>query len=87
MPAIRARIGYMRRRFLIADMPAISYVRNGRRTLGLPADLRSKRSHESLFYVGLGEARYRSWALSLGMKANASLAQAVVHGPKTSHPR
>ncbi|MCA1607799.1 MAG: ABC transporter ATP-binding protein, partial [Acidobacteria bacterium] len=38
---------------------------------------------EALFYVGLGEARYRSLdTYSLGMKQLAKLAQAIVHGPK-----
>ena len=36
-----------------------------------------------MFYVGLGEARYRPLGTySLGMKQLAKLAQAIVHGPK-----
>jgi ABC-2 type transport system ATP-binding protein len=36
-----------------------------------------------LFYIGLGEARYRKLeTYSLGMKQMAKLAQAIVHGPK-----
>jgi ABC-2 type transport system ATP-binding protein len=36
-----------------------------------------------LFYVGLGEARYRQLGTySLGMKQLAKLAQALVHGPR-----
>jgi ABC-2 type transport system ATP-binding protein len=36
-----------------------------------------------LFYVGLGEARYRKLeTYSLGMKQLAKLAQAIVHGPR-----
>jgi ABC-2 type transport system ATP-binding protein len=36
-----------------------------------------------LFYVGLGEARYRQLGTySLGMKQLAKLAQAIVHGPR-----
>jgi ABC-2 type transport system ATP-binding protein len=42
-----------------------------------------ERSHEALFYVGLGEARYRLLeSYSLGMQQMVKLAQAVVHGPK-----
>jgi len=42
-----------------------------------------ERAHESLFYVGLGEARYRKMeTFSLGMKQRVKLAQALVHSPK-----
>jgi ABC-2 type transport system ATP-binding protein len=42
-----------------------------------------ERAHEALFYVGLGEARYRKLGTySLGMKQLAKLAQAIAHGPK-----
>jgi len=50
---------------------------------GLPAEAALERAHEALFYVGLGEARYRKLeTYSLGMKQLAKLAQAIVHGPK-----
>jgi ABC-2 type transport system ATP-binding protein len=50
---------------------------------GLPAEAALERAHEALFYVGLGEARYRKLGTySLGMKQLAKLAQAIVHGPK-----
>ena len=50
---------------------------------GLPAEAALERAHEVLFYVGLGEARYRKLGTySLGMKQLAKLAQAIVHGPK-----
>src|SRR6185295_2573187 len=39
-------------------------------------------SHEVLYYVGLGEARYRKLEeYSTGMKQRAKLAQALVHDP------
>jgi ABC-2 type transport system ATP-binding protein len=50
---------------------------------GLPPEMALERAHEALFYVGLGEARYRKLGTySLGMKQLAKLAQAIVHGPK-----
>jgi ABC-2 type transport system ATP-binding protein len=50
---------------------------------GLPPEAALERAHEALFYVGLGEARYRSLdTYSLGMKQLAKLAQAIVHGPR-----
>ena len=42
-----------------------------------------ERAHEALYYVGLGEARYRKLGTySMGMKQLAKLAQALVHGPR-----
>jgi ABC-2 type transport system ATP-binding protein len=50
---------------------------------GIPSEAALERAHEALFYVGLGEARYRNVdTYSLGMKQLAKLAQAIVHGPK-----
>ncbi|MCU1328121.1 MAG: transporter related [Bryobacterales bacterium] len=81
---IRANIGYMPENdSFIANMPAISFVRMAAELSGLPPDAALERAHEALFYVGLGEARYRVLgAYSLGMKQMAKLAQAIVHGPK-----
>ncbi len=42
-----------------------------------------QRAHEILFYVGLGEARYRNVeTYSTGMKQRIKLAQALVHDPE-----
>jgi len=50
---------------------------------GLPSGEALERAHESLFYVGLGEVRYRKVnSYSLGMKQLIKLAQALAHGPK-----
>jgi ABC-2 type transport system ATP-binding protein len=50
---------------------------------GIPTEAALERAHEALFYVGLGEARYRTLdTYSLGMKQLAKLAQAIVHGPR-----
>jgi ABC-2 type transport system ATP-binding protein len=50
---------------------------------GLPAGEALERAHEALFYVGLGEVRYRKVSTySLGMKQLIKLAQALAHGPR-----
>lgn len=81
---IRALIGYMPERdSFIAKMSAVRFVRLMAELSGLPPEAALERAHEALFYVGLGEARYRSLdTYSLGMKQLAKLAQAIVHGPK-----
>jgi ABC-2 type transport system ATP-binding protein len=81
---LRADVGYMPERdAFIAKMSCVSFVRFMGELAGLPSDTALERAHESLFYVGLGESRYRSVdTYSLGMKQLAKLAQALVHGPK-----
>jgi ABC-2 type transport system ATP-binding protein len=50
---------------------------------GLPPSEALERAHQALFYVGLGEVRYRKISTySLGMKQLIKLAQALAHGPK-----
>jgi ABC-2 type transport system ATP-binding protein len=84
LPQIRSLIGYMPENdALIANMSAVSFVRMMGELSGLPREAALERAHEALFYVGLGEARYRLLGTySLGMKQLAKLAQAIVHGPK-----
>lgn len=79
-----AKIGYMPERdSFIAKMTCVHFVRLMAELSGLPPEIALERSHESLFYVGLGEARYRQVdTYSLGMKQLAKLAQAIVHGPR-----
>ena len=81
---IRRQIGYMPENdSFIGHMSAVSQVRYFAELSGLPPDAALERAHEALYYVGLGEARYRTLnGYSLGMKQMAKLAQAVVHGPK-----
>jgi ABC-2 type transport system ATP-binding protein len=81
---VRALVGYMPENdALIANMTAVSFVRMMGELSGLPPDAALERAHEVLFYVGLGEARYRNLGTySLGMKQSAKLAQAIVHGPR-----
>ncbi len=82
--AIKSLIGYMPERdSFIAKMSAVHFVRLMGELSGLPSDAALERAHEALFYVGLGEARYRKLeTYSLGMKQLAKLAQAIVHGPR-----
>lgn len=81
---IRALIGYMPERdSFIANMTCVHFVRLMAELSGLPSEAALERAHEALFYVGLGEARYRKLGTySLGMKQLAKLAQAIVHGPR-----
>jgi ABC-2 type transport system ATP-binding protein len=81
---IRALIGYMPENdAFIAGMSAVRLVRLMAELSGLPPREALERAHEALFYVGLGEARYRKLeTYSLGMKQMAKLAQSIVHGPK-----
>lgn len=79
-----ASIGYMPERdSFISGMTCVHFVRLMAELSGLPPEAALERAHEALFYVGLGEARYRTVdTYSLGMKQLAKLAQAIVHGPK-----
>src|SRR5215204_5788812 len=81
--AIRARIGYMPENDAhIPGMNAVSFVAYCGQLAGLPAVDAMQRSHEVLYYVGLGEARYRNVdTYSTGMKQRIKLAQALVHDP------
>ncbi len=50
---------------------------------GLPRREAKRRAHEILYYVGLGEARYRKVdQYSTGMRQRLRLAQALVHDPE-----
>ncbi|MBP7149296.1 MAG: ABC transporter ATP-binding protein [Acidobacteria bacterium] len=77
-------VGYMPEvESFVAGMSAVRFLRLMAEVSGLPARAALERAHETLFYVGLGEARYRRLeTYSLGMKQLAKLAQAIVHGPK-----
>ena len=80
---IRARIGYMPENDAhIPGMNAVSFVAYCGELAGLPRTDAMQRAHEVLFYVGLGEARYRNVeTYSTGMKQRIKLAQALVHDP------
>jgi ABC-2 type transport system ATP-binding protein len=80
---IRARIGYMPESDAhIPGMNAVSFVAYCGELAGLPPVDAMQRAHEVLYYVGLGEARYRNVeTYSTGMKQRIKLAQALVHDP------
>jgi ABC-2 type transport system ATP-binding protein len=81
---IRGLMGYMPESdAFVGGMTGVRFVRLMGEISGLPAERALERAHESMFYVGLGEARYRKVeTYSLGMKQLAKLAQALVHGPR-----
>jgi len=81
---IRQGIGYMPENdSFIGNMSGVRFVRYIAELAGLPAGDALERAHEALFYVGLGEVRYRNISTySLGMKQLIKLAQALAHGPR-----
>jgi ABC-2 type transport system ATP-binding protein len=81
---IRGSIGYMPENdSFIGNMTGVRFVRYMAELAGLPPGPALERAHEALFYVGLGEVRYRKVSTySLGMKQLIKLAQALAHGPK-----
>src|SRR3984957_9338631 len=81
---IRAGIGYMPENdSFIGNMSGVRFVRYMAELAGLPPGVALERAHEALFYVGLGEVRYRKVnTYSLGMKQLVKLARALAPGPK-----
>ena len=81
--SIRGRVGYMPESDAhIPGMNAVSFVAYCGELAGLPRADAMQRAHEVLYYVGLGEARYRNVEqYSTGMKQRIKLAQALVHDP------
>ena len=80
---VRARLGYMPETDgHIPGMNAVTFVAYCGQLAGLPKSDAMQRAHEVLYYVGLGEARYRNReTYSTGMKQRIKLAQAIVHDP------
>jgi ABC-2 type transport system ATP-binding protein len=80
---IRSRVGYVPETDAqIPGMNAVGFVSYCGELAGLPRTDAVQRAHEVLFYVGLGEARYRNVeTYSTGMKQRLKLAQALVHDP------
>ncbi len=81
---IRRRVGYMPEDdCLIPGLDAVTFTAHFGELSGMPRQEAMKRAHDVLFYVGLGESRYRLVeTYSAGMKQRLKLAQAIVHDPK-----
>ncbi len=81
---VRRRLGYMPEQDChLPGMTAAAFVAFAGELSGLPRDEAVSRAHEVLYYVGLGEARYRTVeTYSTGMKQRVKLAQALVHDPE-----
>jgi len=80
---VRRRVGYMPEVDChLPGMTAAAFVAFAGELSGMPRDEAISRGHEVLYYVGLGEARYRTVdTYSMGMKQRVKLAQALVHDP------
>lgn len=81
---IRQAVGYMPEdECYIPGMDGVSFTAYLGELSGMPRPEAMKRAHEVLFYVGLGESRYRLIdTYSSGMRQRLKLAQALVHDPK-----
>ena len=81
---LRQQVGYMPENDChIPGMTAVSFVGYAGQLAGMAPKDAMQRAHEILYYVGLGEARYRRVeTYSSGMKQRIKLAQALVHDPK-----
>ncbi|HUU77433.1 MAG TPA: ABC transporter ATP-binding protein [candidate division Zixibacteria bacterium] len=81
---IRERIGYMPEHFsIIPGLNAVKQVSLLGKISGMPAAEAMQRSHETLQYVGLDEARYRKVdEFSTGMLQRLKLAQSLVSDPE-----
>jgi ABC-2 type transport system ATP-binding protein len=81
---LRRYVGYMPEDdCFIPGLDAVSFTAYFGELAGMPRAEAIKRAHDVLFYVGLGEARYRLLeTYSAGMQQRLKLAQALVHDPK-----
>lgn len=81
---LRQFVGYMpESESYIPGMSAVRQLRFLAELSGLPSRSAMERAHEVLYFVGMGEMRYRPVeTLSLGNQQRVKLAQALVGGPK-----
>jgi ABC-2 type transport system ATP-binding protein len=81
--AVRARVGYMpESECIIPGLFGVDVVAYMGRLAGMPRRDAFKRAHEVMYYVGLGEERYRdATEYSVGMQQRLKLATALVHDP------
>jgi ABC-2 type transport system ATP-binding protein len=82
--AVRRRVGYMPESDCsIPRLTGVRLVAFAGELAGLPRKASLSRAHEVLYYVGLGEVRYRKVdEYSQGMRQRLRLAQAIVHDPE-----
>jgi ABC-2 type transport system ATP-binding protein len=82
--AVRARIGYMpESECTIPGLFGVDAVAYLGRLAGMPRRDAFKRAHEVMYFVGLGEERYREASeYSTGMQQRLKLAAALVHDPE-----
>jgi len=80
---IRSRIGLVpESECLVPGMNAVELTSYAGELSGMDPRDAMQRAHQVLYYVGLGEARYRDLgSYSQGMKQRLKLAQALVHDP------
>lgn len=81
---VRQKVGYMPEIDChIPGMNAVGLTAYLGELCGMPSIEGIQRAHEALYYVGLGDERYRNVeTYSTGMKQRIKLAQALVHGPQ-----
>lgn len=81
---IRQKVGYMPEDdCLIPGLTGVDFVSYFGLICGLAKEDAMQRAHEVLFYVGLGEARYRNVeTYSAGMRQRIKLAQALINDPQ-----
>jgi ABC-type multidrug transport system, ATPase component len=81
---IRQQVGYMPEdECYIPGMDAVTFTSYMGELSGMSRQEAIKRAHDVLFYVGLGESRYRLIdTYSAGMRQRLKLAQALVHDPR-----
>ena len=82
--AWRSHLGYMAEGdAVLPGLSALDYVTLAGELCALPSAEAKNRAHQVLYYVGLGDARYRQLgSFSTGMKQRARLAQALVGDPR-----
>lgn len=82
---VRDRMGYMPEYIhdYVPDTTAMKFITFTAKMGGLKTNDAKQRASDTLYYVGLGEERYRELkTFSLGMKAKLKLALALVHDPE-----